>query len=203
MKDYKVGDTIYVKCTIVQIDENDHEKPCGIKFVDGAYGTQAWPNRSAIIDELPTAEPVKPVLPKDVADEIQQAKDMRLNFYMYIIKFAKDSATCDFALYNCLADVSDEQFKILSDAWYNGYTVEKESRYMVYVPGTNKDFVYCKRGKWSKKGANPETPVTPQSIATWRACKDKDESLFEFTDAEITKFGLQDCEKEEVTDDEL
>lgn len=50
--------------------------------------------------------------------------------------------------------------------------------------------------------SNLETPITPQPIETWRACKDKDESLYEFTQAEIDKFGLQDCEWKEVTDDE-
>ena len=114
-------------------------------------------------------------------------------------EIVKEANKCSFpANHITLHASSSDEEKLVMEAYVNGYTIKKEPVSLVYVPGTNKDFVYCKRGKWSKKGANPETPVTPQPIATWHACEDKDVSLFEFTDAEITKFGLQDCEKEEV-----
>ena len=121
--EYNVDDTIYVKGKIKKADERSDKYPYGVVF-DNSDIINTWISGQVIVEP-----PAKPTIPKGVADEIQQAKDMHLNFYMYIIKFASDSATCDFALYNCLADVSDEQFKILSDAWYNGYTVEKSKLY--------------------------------------------------------------------------
>lgn len=141
-----------------------------------------------------------PVIPKAVGDELEIAKKSRFSFDGYITRVidGHPGYTNSCAFWN---SSDNSATKTLMDAWYNGYTVEKGPVSLVYVPGTNKEFIYCKRGKWSKQGANSETPVTPQTIATWSACKDKNESLFEFTDAEITKFGLQDCEKEEVTDD--
>ena len=144
-------------------------------------------------------EPVKPVLPKEVGEELDIAKN-EFPFDVYIGNVI-DSVSSAKASNHYYIDNTNAIIK-LADAWRYGYTVEKESVSLVYVPGTNKCFVYCKRGRWSKQGANSETPVTPQTIATWRVCKGKDESLFEFTDAEITKFGLQDCDKEEATDDE-
>ena len=121
--EYNVDDTIYVKGKIKKADERSDKYPYGVVF-DNSDIINTWISGQVIVEP-----PAKPTIPKGVADEIQQAKDMHLNFYMYITKFASDSATCDFALYNCLADVSDEQFKILSDAWYNGYTVEKSKLY--------------------------------------------------------------------------
>lgn len=134
--EYNVGDTIYVKGKIRDIDSGDDYLPYRVKFEGN--GISSWLSEDSILEP-----PAKQMIPKGVADEIQQAKDMHLNFYMYIIKFASDSATCDFALYNCLTDVSDEQFKILADAWYNGYTVEKPKLYNLILNDDFKGKVIC------------------------------------------------------------
>ena len=89
---------------------------------------------------------------------------------------------------------------LLMNAWNNGYTVKKESRYMVYVPGTNKKFLYNKRGDSSTRAAKLETPIVPSPVTSYQTAYGQYKPLYWFTDAEITKFGLQDCDKVEVTD---
>ncbi|MFD1410616.1 DUF1642 domain-containing protein [Lapidilactobacillus gannanensis] len=72
--------------------------------------------------------------------------------------------------------------KLLMEAYVNGYTVAKEKKYNVKVPHT-KDVWYYK--SWN---------------ADLRTTSDK-KLRGKFTEAEIEYYGLQDCEKEEVTDD--
>jgi len=144
-KEHKVGDTIYVKCTIAQIDGDDHEKPYGIKFVDWDYGTPAWPNRSDIIDELPTAEPVKPVLPKKVADEMDFYKNAKFGLTMYLkdtvlnttVTKATNKCLYSYLSDKLLQDVQDDRTMALINAWNNGYTVEKPKLYNLIL---NDDF---------------------------------------------------------------
>ena len=72
--------------------------------------------------------------------------------------------------------------ELLMRAYVNGYTVKKEKEYNVKVPHT-KDVWYFKA-----------------SEAYLLTISDK-KLRGEFTEAEIEHYGLQDCEKEEVTDD--
>jgi hypothetical protein len=71
---------------------------------------------------------------------------------------------------------------LLMNAYVNGYTVANEKKYNVKVPHT-KDVWYFKA-----------------SEAYLLTISDK-KLRSEFTEAEIEQYGLQDCEKEEVTDD--
>ncbi|MCT3364807.1 DUF1642 domain-containing protein, partial [Lacticaseibacillus paracasei] len=81
---------------------------------------------------------------------------------------------------------SDEDEELLMNAYVNGYTVAKEKKYNVKVPHT-KDVWYYK-----------ESEAYLQTI-----CPAGDKKLRgKFTEAEIKHYGLQDCEKEEVTDDD-
>ena len=117
MKQYKVGDTIYIKDTVNNIDEHD---PIGT--YRGKY--TGWFANRTIIDELPVAEPVKPVLPKDVADELKHAKDNSLNFYGYLKRAVDygDRVTWQF-IFN--AGDTDARIALMLDAWLNGYTVKQ------------------------------------------------------------------------------
>lgn len=77
-----------------------------------------------------------------------------------------------------------EDITRLKSALTNGYTVEKK-KYNVKVPHT-KDVWYYKSGDGNLRTICPE-----------------DKKLrSEFTEAEIEHYGLQDCEKEEATDDD-
>ncbi|MEW2987152.1 DUF1642 domain-containing protein [Lacticaseibacillus rhamnosus] len=75
--------------------------------------------------------------------------------------------------------------KLLMNAYVNGYTVAKEKKYNVKVPHTKEVWYY-------KSGDTDLLTIFPA---------DK-ELRGKFTESEIEHYGLQDCEKEEVTDDE-
>lgn len=130
-KKYKVGDTVYVKDTVVDIDTADND----MTYRGSRCG---WLYKSNVVDELPTAEPVKPVLPKDVADELEDAKKSAYNFFGFLRECNNKTypETCHFMFYDTVS--SDTQIKILSDAWYNGYTVEKPKLYNLIL-GTRDD----------------------------------------------------------------
>ncbi len=72
----------------------------------------------------------------------------------------------------------------LMNAYVNGYTVAKEKKYNVKVPHTKEVWYY-------KSGDTDLLTIFPA---------DK-ELRGKFTESEIEHYGLQDCEKEEVTDD--
>lgn len=77
-----------------------------------------------------------------------------------------------------------EDITRLKSALTNGYTVAKEKKYNVKVPHTKEAWYY-------KSGDTDLLTICPA---------DK-ELRGKFTEAEIEHYGLQDCEKEEVTDD--
>ncbi|MDM7550587.1 DUF1642 domain-containing protein [Lacticaseibacillus paracasei] len=74
----------------------------------------------------------------------------------------------------------------LKSALTNGYTVAKEKKYIVKVPHTS--FYY-----WKKLDGG----LSVNDLVA----NDKYDAM-KFTEAEIEHYGLQDCEKEEVTDDD-
>lgn len=127
MKEYKVGDTIYVKDTVTDIDGDDSTATY--------YGNHhGWLDNSCIIDGLP-AEPVKPVLPKAVADELDIAKnDLQISFDVYIgniiNRVSSAKASYHYYIFNTNSIIK------LADAWRCGYTVEKPKRYVLPMPGT-------------------------------------------------------------------
>lgn len=185
MKNYKVGDTIYVKGKIVEIDHDDTDLPYCVNVgpINGI-----WPDRSDIIDELPPAEPVKPVLPKGVADELENYKSLYSTFHRYL----HDSWSDKFAAPNSylyLKNSHDE--KILATAWYNGYTVEKEPTWYIKVPGKFVRPTYY--------------AINDGSLAFGYLDEDKkgyrDYSAHAFTNEEIKKYDLENFKKELVTDD--
>ncbi|RUS38510.1 DUF1642 domain-containing protein [Lacticaseibacillus paracasei] len=76
---------------------------------------------------------------------------------------------------------NDEE--LLMNAYVNGYTVAKEKKYNVKVPHT-KDVWYYK------------------TIEAYLLTISDKKLRSEFTESEIEQYGLQDCEKDEVTDDD-
>ena len=81
-------------------------------------------------------------------------------------------------------DSGDFDEKRLISALVNGYTVEKEKKYNVKVPHTKE--------VWYYKSCDSDLLAICPADKNLRG---------KFTTAEIEKYGLQDCEKEEVTDD--
>ena len=84
-----------------------------------------------------------------------------------------------------IAFYGDDDEEPLMNAYVNGYTVAKEKKYNVKVPHTKEVWYY-------KSGDTDLLTIFPA---------DK-ELRGKFTESEIEHYGLQDCEKEEVTDDE-
>ena len=84
-----------------------------------------------------------------------------------------------------IAFYGDDDEEPLMNAYVNGYTVAKEKKYNVKVPHTKEVWYY-------KSGDTDLLTICPA---------DK-ELRGKFTEAEIEHYGLQYCEKEEVTDDD-
>jgi hypothetical protein len=78
--------------------------------------------------------------------------------------------------------------ELLMNAYVNGYTVEKEKKYSVWVPHV-KGKMYYKDGRGSD-----DLDITSAYFMNHKNQQ--------FTEAEIEHYGLGDCQKEEVTDDE-
>jgi len=85
-------------------------------------------------------------------------------------------------------DDSNAEERLLIHAYFNGYTVEKDKKYGVWVPHV-KGKMYYKDGRGSDD----------LDIASADCLNDKNQ---QFTEAEIEQYGLQDCKKEVVNDDE-
>ncbi|AKU33880.1 hypothetical protein AKG30_02295 [Lacticaseibacillus paracasei] len=81
---------------------------------------------------------------------------------------------------------SDEE-RLIINAYVNGYTVAKEKKYNVKVPHV--------KGKMYYKDERGSDDL---DIASADCLNDKNQ---QFTLTEIEHYGLQDCEKKEVTDD--
>lgn len=82
----------------------------------------------------------------------------------------------------------------LMRAYVNGYTVAKEKRYLVYkeLGGKQKNKLFAQAYRSS---------IYPGTISWILTNEVKSGSWAQFTESEIEHYGLQDCEKEEVTDD--
>ncbi|MCF6161960.1 DUF1642 domain-containing protein [Furfurilactobacillus milii] len=99
----------------------------------------------------------------------------------------------------CYISSKSDDEELLMKAYVNGYSVEKDRKYNVKVPKK-----WCGDDKyyWAKEkdgtliwewliNKDWMKPVIPKNDAQ------------QFTMTEIEYYGLQDCEKEEVTDDDL
>lgn len=184
MKKYKIGDTIYVKDTVADIDTDDND----MTYRGSRCG---WLYKSNVVDELPTAEPVKPVLPKGVADEITEwrnsphyvAEDTYFDQLIYEM-ISNSVESCLVKTRNSFIG-GDIGIKTLLDAWYNGYTVEKEPKYLVKVPTSWNNSSFQQYFQLHGK----DMIQAPRGIAT------------EFTNEELKKYELDKFEKEPVADD--
>ncbi|AKU35049.1 hypothetical protein AKG30_08760 [Lacticaseibacillus paracasei] len=97
----------------------------------------------------------------------------------------------------CYISSKSDDEELLMNAYVNGYTVAKEKKYNVKVPHTE-GWHFQKYSSASKLGPrNNWKPFPAKDIDS-----NMSKGLFLFTEAEIEHYGLQDCEKEEVTDDE-
>ncbi|MDR7624991.1 DUF1642 domain-containing protein [Lacticaseibacillus paracasei] len=125
-------------------------------------------------------EPKKVVISKEQAQVVKEAHDA-----IWPAKYITDHT-----------DVSNGVEKLLMNAYVNGYTVAKEKKYNVKVPHAE-GWHFQKYSRESKRGSRNDWKPFPAKDIDSNMSKD----LFLFTEAEIEHYGLQDCKKEEVTDD--
>jgi len=160
--------------------KNDEGEWADTKYIFG-YGAWVTPDKSMREEEAKhngghvvtlIEEPEKVVLSEKQAKIVENARYMEYP-----------------ANYISGHTFSSDDEKLIMNAYVNGYTVEKEKKYGVWVPHINNK-MYYKDGRGSDD----------LDIASADCLNDKNQ---QFTEAEIQHYGLQDCEKEEVTDDEL
>ncbi|ATG99294.1 DUF1642 domain-containing protein [Lacticaseibacillus paracasei] len=122
-------------------------------------------------------EPEKVVLTKEQAEIVEEAR-------------VSDIPATHIS---CYTDAYNSEESLLIKAYVNGYTVAKEKKYNVKVPK-----------KWSGDDKHYWSKIRDGSVMLmWAYLSNKDYVIpnQQFTEAEIEHYGLQDCEKEEVTDD--
>lgn len=93
---------------------------------------------NGVIEDLKQLdEPQKVMIPWFIADWIVQAKEDGYNI-AGAINEAPRGAVDDW--------LELENVDIFAEAWINGYTVEKEKRYLVKMDGIDKEFMMLKSG---------------------------------------------------------
>lgn len=89
---------------------------------------------------------------------------------------------------------SPEDVTRLKSALTNGYTVANEKKYLVYKELGGKQ-------KNKQVAQAYRSSVYPGTVSWILTNEVTNRSFAQFTEEEIEHYGLQDCEKEEVTDD--
>ena len=95
-----------------------------------------------------------------------------------------------------IANKSDDE-ELLMNAYVNGYTVAKEKKYLVYKVLGGKQ----KHEQFAQAYRSLIYLGTVSWFLTNEVANKSNEPFYQFTEAEIEHYGLQDCEKGEVTDD--
>lgn len=126
-------------------------------------------------------EPEKVVLTKEQAEIVEKA---RVN---------------DIPATYISARTNNGEESLLMNAYVNGYTVAKEKKYLVY-----KELGGKQKNKHEQVAQAYRSNLFFDTII-WLIKEHKimsSDASDQFTEAEIEHYGLQDCEKEEVTDDD-
>jgi hypothetical protein len=81
-------------------------------------------------------EPQKPVIPKFVAEWIEECKRSGLHLQKALYSLDDDEKVGNWA-YDENDDLINEKVDIFARAWINGYTIEQEKLYTVEIPNPN------------------------------------------------------------------
>ena len=95
----------------------------------------------------------------------------------------------------CYISSKSDDEELLMNAYVNGYTVAKEKKYLVYK-------VLGGKQKHEQFAQAYRSSIYPGTVSWILTNEVTNGSFAQFTESEIEQYGLQDCEKEEVTDDE-
>lgn len=136
-------------------------------------------------------EPKRVEVSADEAKILNEAmQEENLTSVSIIDEYLSHLSHCNFE------DITRIEHRLLK-ALVNGFTVAKEKRYFVKVPYTD-DWHFQKYSKESKMGAKNGWKPFPVKDTDMNINND----LFLFTYEEICFFGLDDCERKEVKDNE-
>lgn len=206
-KKYKVGDTVYAKGKIIQVDESHGKFPYCVAFSDSNI-PEIIDTSHAWLDEDSFVEPLdKPTLPKGVAYELEQAKCDVKNFDWYIKRVV--NANSDLHCYPqstnyWLSGHEESVTAILLNAWKNGYTIDKPKLYnLILSEDYYKGAVVCLY-----------KPIQTYELYTISSINDDDlkhNKKYQFTQEEIDEYNksfwiknldLNDYKVEVRTDEE-
>ena len=128
-------------------------------------------------------EPEKEAVSKSIGDAIDS------------LISAETYAQASEAFHYLFASRKKEDIKRIMKAFRNGYTVAKENKYLVYkeLGGKQENKLFAQAYRSS---------IYTGTISWILTNEVKSGSWAQFTESEIEQYGLQDCEKEEVTDDD-
>ncbi|MCI0374681.1 DUF1642 domain-containing protein [Lacticaseibacillus paracasei] len=174
------------KLYAVKNDEGQWADPCY------TFGSGAWvtPDKAEREEDAKhhgghvvtlIEEPKKVVVSAEEAEMLKRAKDTTI--------WPPASVIASYA-YEAEKDSSDAEALLedrLMRAYVNGLMVEKPKRYSVKVPHTDDSYFYKVDDEYCNAGDSYY--LKGMTDKKW------------FTEAEIEHYGLQDCKKEEVTDD--
>ena len=124
-------------------------------------------------------EPGKVVLTKEQAQIVEGARD----------------ATYPASYISNYTNSHDCEENLLINAYVNGYTVAKDKKYLVYK-------VLVGKQKHEQFAQAYRSSIYPGTVSWILTNEVTNRSFAQFTEAEIEHYGLQDCEKKEVTDDD-
>lgn len=133
-------------------------------------------------------EPKKVKLPKKVAEWVDYTKNSGHDITDIFDDFTMPEEVGDW-LYDGDVEPHEERGLMLVNAYQYGYTVEKENKYNVKVPHVPLHY-------WKMPDGRLGIDNLDATISYG-----EDISDFEFTESDIERYNLQDCEKEEVIDD--
>lgn len=133
--------------------------------------------------ELPK-QPVKEFVTVEEAEMLERAKPATKDALMVIEAYIVDNVLHDDMRYQ---DLSASQDRLMR-AYANGYEVEKEKRYYVKVPHTKFDYY--------GKDYNNQGHVVIRTVREEQLDNNSNQTCFSQSD--IEKYDLQDCERVEV-----
>lgn len=169
--------------------EEAKEKIKEISYGTGIFLTNYEVNSKKVLEILDQLDKPKPEVPQCVADWIEECEEEGLT-----LKGLFSNSDMPAKIFAWIFG-SDENCRLMAEAWINGYTVEKEKLYTVEVPNPN--IIGNEHTVLMKNGFG--------QIVMLRVCGDdwRTDKGYQITESEIRKdfdWAWREGMKKEVTD---
>ncbi|QBX14653.1 hypothetical protein Javan149_0033 [Streptococcus phage Javan149] len=169
--------------------EEAKEKIKEISYGTGIFLTNYEVNSKKVLEILDQLDKPKPEVPQCVADWIEECEEEGLT-----LKGLFSNSDMPAKIFDWIFG-SDENCRLMAEAWINGYTVEKEKLYTVEVPNPN--IIGNEHTVLMKNGFG--------QIVMLRVCGDdwRTDKGYQITESEIRKdfdWAWREGMKKEVTD---